>query len=126
MAKKKIILANIILIVAIIVIALVLLLITRTKNDISKTAMIWYQNNIIKTIDLSNVDGVVEEDIVLDENTTIRISYKTGAIRVLSAPCHTHDCIKTGWTTSSRKPIICLDLGYKIVLSDQDEVDVVV
>ena len=126
MAKKKIILANIILIVAIIITALILLLITRTANKQSKSATIWYQNNVIKTIDLSGVDGVVEEDIALDKNITIRISYKTGAIRVISAPCHTHDCIKTGWTSSSRKPIICLDLGYKIVLSDQDEVDVVV
>ena len=126
MAKKKIILANIILIVAIIITALILLLITRTTNKQSKSATIWYQNNIVKTIDLNNVDGVVEEDIALDENITIIISYKNGAIRVLSAPCHTHDCVKTGWSSSSRKPIICLDLGYKIVLSDQDEVDVVV
>ena len=125
--KKKVILANVILISVVVLVALIIILCTNLKTSDNLKADIYYENKLIKTIDLSSVDKLEKEDIYLKEDLFITIEYKKDAIRVIDAPCHTHECVKTNWTSKPNKPIICLDLHYKIVLSKKgEEVDVVI
>lgn len=124
---KKAVLANAILILVVIVISLLLILFTNLNKTNNLKAEIYFENNLIKTIDLSKVDKLIKEDLYLKDDLFITIEYKKDAIRVISAPCHTHECVRTNWTSKPSKPIICLDLHYKIVIKGLgEEVDVVV
>ena len=127
--KKKIILINILLIGITIIIALILLLIFNIHNNSNNNlkAEIWYENNLIETIDLTNVEDNVIKDIKLKDDLMITIEYQKNAIRVISAPCITHECEKMGWTSSLTKPIICMHLHYKIILKQNNaDIDVVI
>ena len=78
-------------------------------------------------LELLNVNGEKVKDIKLNDELTIKVEYKYNAIRTIEAPCHTKECIKMNWTSSVNKPIICMDLHYKIVIERTvDNPDVVI
>ena len=56
----------------------------------------------------------------------IVVEVRKNAIRVVSAPCKNHDCINSSWTSNPKKAIICLDIGYKIILRGVDTPDSVI
>ena len=89
-------------------------------------AVIYYQNEVFDKIDLTSVEGVKEKEYIFDGKKVI-IEYETGKVRVKSAECHDHTCEKMGYTDSSTKPLICMDIGYVIRIETKDETfDVVV
>lgn len=119
-------LIEVILVSLIIVVSIVILVITRVgaqKDNLIAT--VYYENKVIETIDLSKVSENTLIDICLHDSEYITVEVKKGAIRVVSANCKRGDCKRMGWATTSATPIICLDLHYKIVLSGESEVDVV-
>ena len=128
--KNDIVLCLIVLIIAIIAIVIV-----ESNNHYDKLiASVWYQGTLIDEIDLSTISD--ENKIFnktytfsnsIDENVkdTIKIEYKKNAIRIISSTCPKKICENTGWTSSSTKPIICMEYGFKIILNS-DEYDVVI
>lgn len=77
-------------------------------------------------------DGQTVRTFQLSANTTYtydnhgnicNIQVKNGQIRVTSANCPTNICVKTGWTNSPNKPIICLPHGNVITINGQAKQD---
>ena len=117
---------DILLILAILVISLVIILINLDNKEKSVIASVYYKDELITEIDLSKETSEREFEIYLDSSEFIRVRVKKNAIKVVYANCRNHDCVRSGWTSSTNKPIICLDLGYKILIKGKDEIDAVV
>lgn len=130
MAKiKEFFLKNIYVFLLVFVICLVstiLIIVFHLEKDTSGKAYVIYNDEVVCEIDLNDVSGTKEMDISLSSDVTITVEVKKGAIRVIRAGCKHQDCVRMGWTSSPSKPIICLDLNYKIVLSGKSDVDVVI
>ena len=122
-------LKEIILIGSICLVSLVLILIFRPKSgDVSATiyAKIDGKTEEITKIDLSTVNKSDIIDIKIGDYV-ITVEVKHNAIRVVDAPCHHKDCIRSGFASSPNKPIICLDLNYTIIITSNDsDMDLVV
>lgn len=116
---------DIVLIICILVVALIIFLINMNNKDSNVKAIVYYKDEVIYEIDLSEIDEEKEFDIYLDEVEYITVRVKHNAIRVIYANCKHKDCVRSGWTSSTNKPIICLDLGYKIIIKGNNEVDAV-
>ena len=108
----------------IISISIITLLSNKSEN---LKAEIWYKDNIIDVIDLSQVDNYEEniKEYNLDNNI-VKVKYKKNAIRVIDSTCPNHICEQAGYTTMVNKPIICMEIGFRIVLVGIDTFDVVV
>ena len=118
---------DLLLIIGISIIAGILLLINNNKKVDQMYAKIYFENELIEVIDLTKASENIIKDIKLNDELTIKVEYKYNAIRTIEAPCHTKECIKMNWTSSVNKPIICMDLHYKIVIERTvDNPDVVI
>lgn len=88
-----------------------------------KSALVYYDGNLIKTIDLSSNSNYVVEGF----NGSVFIDVKDGMIRVNSENSPYHLCSKQGYIGESYDSIVCLP--NKIVInisSDLEEYDAVV
>lgn len=76
-------------------------------------------------------DGVVlyRFDLSVAEDQTIDIAYdgrintvqiENGRIRMLSADCPDHTCVRMGWLESGALPIVCLPNHLLIAFTDAD------
>lgn len=75
-------------------------------------------------------------DLSTAENQTVDIEYngrintvqiEDGKIRMLSADCPDHTCVKMGWLESSATPIVCLPNHLIIEFAEADsDVDAIV
>lgn len=115
-------LKEIFLIGSICLVSLILILIFRSKScDVTATI---YAKIDGKTVEIQQIDlsKVIENDVfdVKIADYTITVEVKHNAIRVVDAPCHHKDCMRSGFTSSPNKPIICLDLNYTIVITSND------
>lgn len=112
----------------VILIALVLMLsLFFKKNDDNIYAYVYYHNEIVEIIDLSKASEEVTTKSFDFDGSIVIIEYKYNAIRVIDADCKEHTCVKTGWTSKTTKPIVCMDIGYEIRLQTKEtNYDVVV
>jgi hypothetical protein len=94
------------------------------KKSASK-AYVYYDNKLIKTIDLS-IDGTREYNIE-GYNGNITIETKKNKIRVKDEISPHHLCSKQGWVSSPLESIICLPNKVIIKIeATQKEVDAVI
>lgn len=114
------------LVFGILVVSVSLILVFSLGKDKGCVASITYNGEVIKEIDLDKEGSERLLDVYLHNDVYITVEVKKGAIRVVRAGCKHQDCVRMGWTSSPSKPIVCLDLNYKITLSGKDSVDVVV
>lgn len=109
------------LIFVVVLISLILIFVNKQRNSSNLKAQIWYEDILVKEIDLTLVAKKTKEEVTLPSGDVIRIEYDRGKIRTDDAPCRTRDCINTGWVSNCNKPIICMDLHYKIILIQKDQ-----
>ena len=123
-------LLEILLISIIVIISLVLILIFNKRSKEELIARVYYNKDgetiILQEYDLSSYDSNTIIECKLNDEVTIQLEISNNSIRVIEAPCKRKVCIATGYTSNPNKPIICLDLGYSIVLVAKSEVDLVV
>ncbi len=109
MDKKKlrndIILITSLILVA--VIALVVVFSTQTKQE--TLAKVYFQNELIETIDLSKKEenDYPVDAFIGDRHVEMMIHTKDGAIRVSKSNCPHQDCVNMGYVNVTNKPIIC-------------------
>ncbi len=125
MDKKKlrndiILIASLILVA---VIALVCVLSSRQKNN--KYAKVYFQNELIETIDLSKKE---EKDypvdaFISDRHVEMMIHTKDGAIHVSKSNCPHQDCVNMGYVSVSNKPIICTYNQVYIIIEGKANYD---
>lgn len=124
--EKRIAIIVILSLIFLEIIGAILVVTIGNKKD-NLYAEIWYENKLIEEINLSKIEDLKTKEVKLKDDLYIKIEYKKNAIRVVDAPCHTRECIKTNWISSVNKPIICMDLHYKIILKQaNNNVDVII
>ena len=107
------------IILMLIVITITLLLFIFLKQDKSNVANVYYENNIIKTIDLNKDEFYKVEGY----NGEVLIEVKNNKIRVIKETSPYNLCSKQGFVDSV--PIICLP--NKIIIKiEKTDIDAVV
>ena len=123
-------LLEIILSLVIIIISIILIISFNKNKDGDLIAKLYYYNGeetiIVKEFDLSKYQEAEIVNVDLNDEVTITLEIKKNNIRVVSAPCKKHLCVNQGFTSNPNKPIICLDLEFKIILYSNSEVDLIV
>jgi len=85
-----------------------------------------YQNGVlIENIDLSTVSEayLIKTEFGGGTNT---IEIETGRIRVVYANCLDSSCVRMGWNSGSRTPIVCLPNRLVITVEGSSDIDAIV
>ena len=113
------------LIIGILTITIVTLLLFSTMHQtVPATANIYYENELIKTIDLSQNDQ--KEYTIEGKNGLVIIEVNHGKIRVKEENSPLHICSKQGYISKSSETIICLPNRIVIEIEAKGTVDTVV
>lgn len=83
-----------------------------------KSAVIYVNGNIHKIIELS--DKVYAQYTIITEYGINIVEVNHGKIRVIEADCPDKTCVKSGYTSSEWKPIICIPHKLKIVIEGNE------
>ncbi|MGN0655158.1 MAG: NusG domain II-containing protein [Ruminiclostridium sp.] len=100
-------------------VCMILLFINGNKQE--KTACIYSYGVLIKAIPLSGA-GDCEFTVNCSEGYNL-IKIENGRICVKEADCPDKTCVKTGFTDSSFKPVICMPHRLEIVIKDVTDAD---
>lgn len=92
------------------------------KSD--KIAVVYYRNEVIKTIDLSKKEN--KEYTVEGENGKVVIEVNQDKIRVKQENSPLHICSKQGYISKSTETIVCLPNKIVIQIKEKDTIDTVV
>lgn len=98
-----------------------LLIINLTKKDSNK-ALVYYNDKVIKEIDL-NIDGNYE---VEGYNGKVIIEVKNNKIRVVEENSEKKLCSKQGYISESYESIVCLPNKIVITISSSNEIDTII
>ncbi|MDD2490479.1 MAG: NusG domain II-containing protein, partial [Bacilli bacterium] len=108
---------DMILIVIILIIALIIFIVPKiNSNQGNKIANVYYENKLIKTIDLSS--NLKQEYNIKGYNGNIVIETKDNMIRVKTENSPLHLCSKQGWVENSHEVIVCLPNRIIIKIED--------
>lgn len=112
---------DVILIICILFISLFFILILNSKNKKDNIAKVYYDNKLIKQINL-NKNNTYE---VKGYNGTVKLEVKNNKIRVIEEKSPLHLCSKYGYISKSYETIVCLP--NKIVIEiDGNDIDTIV
>ncbi len=116
MNKKDLLLVVIILVISL----LMLLFFTNSKSG--NYAYVYYENNIIKKINLS-IDSIYT---VEGYNGSVVIEVLNNRVRVKEENSNNHICSNMGFVSSPLEPIICLPNKIVIKIVEQTDIDAVI
>lgn len=121
---KKIFTSNtfwIILFLVLAIISTIIIFIMQSAKTVGKTAEIYSDNKLIKTVSLNKDD---EFTIKNGDNYNI-IRVKNGKISVCESNCKNQICVKQGEIDNSLLPIVCVPnrLVIRVDSSGQDGID---
>lgn len=88
-------------------------------NNSASKALVYYDNKLIKTIDLS-IDEL-KEYTVKGYNGDVVIETQRNKIRVKEEESPHHICSRQGWVSSSLESIVCLPNKIMIKIEATDE-----
>lgn len=94
------------------------------NDNNSKNALVYYENDLVLTIDLS-LKGEHEYK-VMGYNGEILIKTMDNKIKVEEENSPLHLCSQQGWVENSYDIIVCLPNKVVIKIQDQEEIDTVV
>ena len=99
-------------------------LIIVTKNDDSKIAKIYYENNLVLTIPLEAEKKEIYT--VLGYNGDVRIEVDNQKLRVIEEESPLHLCSKQGWIKETYETIVCLPNKVVIEIEASTDLDALV
>ena len=110
----------IMIVLLVVIISFVCFSLFESKNN--KRAVIYYENNIIETINL-DINNNYEVD---GYNGKVKIIVKDGKIKVDTEKSPLHLCSKQGYISKSYETIVCLPNKITIKIEANDEYDAIV
>lgn len=110
------------LIIIIGIIILLSFIVIRVNKKEGNTALVYYEDKVIMTLDLNINKEYTVEGYLGD----VIIEVKDKKVRVKEEVSPKHLCSKEEYTSSSLKPIICLPNKIVIKVVDNEEIDGVV
>lgn len=108
---------KLIIILLILFIPISLLVLINSSNG--NKALVYYNNKLIKTIDLN----INDKYTVNGYNGEINIEVKNKKIRVLNEISQKHLCSKQGFISSSYESIVCLPNKIVIKITNDNKLD---
>lgn len=120
MNKSDFKLISLLLVVIIFIFGLFLLF----RNNSSKNALVYYEDELVLKIDLS-LKGEHEYKVV-GYNGEMVIKTMNNKIKVEEENSPLHLCSKQGWIENSYEVIVCLPNKVVIKIQDKEEIDTVV
>lgn len=114
------------LIIVIVLIAIIILFMIAILNDNSnKKALVYYDNNLVLTIDLTEKEK--KEYSVDGYNGVVKIIVEDGKIKVDEEDSPLHLCSKQGFIEETYETIVCLPnkIVIKIVSSKDTDLDTI-
>lgn len=117
---KKILTSNILwitLFLLLAVISILVIFIMSSGKQTGKTAEIYTDNKLIRTVSLDKDDEFIVENG--DNYNIVRI--RNGKISVVEADCKNQICVKQGEIDSSLLPIVCVPNGLVIKVKNGDK-----
>ena len=117
---------KLIIIILIIAIMILIVIAISDNNKNTKKALIYYDNNLIKTIDL-NVEET-KEYTVEGYNGEVKIIVENGKIKVDEENSPLHLCSKQGFIEKNYESIVCLPnkIIIKITSDSQEQYDTII
>lgn len=103
---------DLILIGVILVISLVSLLVFFLTRSNGKKAIIYYDGEVIKEVNLNKDQEFEVEGLI----SNVLISIKDGRIAIIESGCSNKICINTGYIEYSNENIVCLPNKISIVI----------
>ncbi len=113
---------DILLIIIIICISLFLIIINKVNEKNGVSANVYYNNKLIKKIDLS----IDKSYVVKGYNGNVKITVKNGKIKVDEEKSPLHLCSKMGYISKSHETIVCLPNKIVIEIDNKQDIDTVV
>lgn len=114
--------ADLTLILLIVIICIAFLLPRFMSKEDSLTAVLYHNGEVIKTIDLKNVNEPYEFDFSFEHSATVRV--EKGKIRYLNADCPDKICVNTGWLSHHGDTASCLPSRTVITVEGNSGEDV--
>ena len=115
---------KLLLLILFIIIVISCIIMVLIRNDNPKNALVYYEDNLVLTIDLSKkgkstytVDGKLG-DVVIEK--------KDSKVRVINETSPNHICSKQGYISESYEVLVCLPNKVVIKIDSQDEIDTIV
>ena len=94
------------------------------SSDSKKNALVYFEDELLLTIDLSNSDiSYYEVDGLLGK---VKLEVVDGKIRVIEENSPNHICSKQGFIKESYEVLVCLPNKVVIKIEEQTEIDTVV
>ena len=115
--SRKVIYSYMIICVLFIVCSVIIIFMNSNNNE-HKSAVIYVNGNIYKVIELS--DKIYTQYTIDTEYGTNIVEVNHGKIRVVEADCPDKTCVKSGYTSSEWKPIICIPHKLEIVIEGNE------
>lgn len=124
MDKKKL-RNDLLLIIPLLVAAIVaLIIILTTKTSKPLIAKVYVSNEVVETIDLSNLETRDYE--IKGKHGNLIVHVENGKIRVKESNCPHQDCVNQGEVGDTNHPIICAYNEVYIVIEGESDYDIVV
>ena len=109
-----------------IVLSIITVIIYKHNSGKSVTAQIIQNGQVIQTIDLQNIKGPCDFEVVSNNGGYNTIHIENGKIGVVSASCPDKICVKRGLIADGSLPIVCLPNRLSVVIANgNDETDAV-
>lgn len=107
------------LIAVLIVTFIFLSLILNINTSKGNVAQIYFNDKLIKTVDLKKNDSFIVEGF----NGPVKIIVKNNKIKVVNEDSPNHICSKQGYISSSYETIVCLPNKIVIKIIDNNKID---
>lgn len=109
---------------AAVIIICVLIMMYQNMYKYGKTAEIMQNGEVVKTIELMDVNEPYEFDIIAENGGINTVRVENGRIAVVDATCPDKVCVNTGYIDHSGKPIVCLPNKFSIrIVDDGNNID---
>ena len=110
------------LVVVLLVLALfgVLFLFLAPRSE-AREAVVSYRGAVLDRVDLSLAEPF--EKCYATEDGEVRVRFEGDGVSVLSSPCVGQNCVHTSKINKAGEGIVCLPLGFSVLLSGDGELD---
>lgn len=95
-------------------------------NGTGNIACIYQDGQLIRKIHLDTVTSPYEFTVVWENGSENTITVEPGQICVSHADCPDQICVRTGWISDGRTPIVCLPNHLSIRIESNDTIDMTV
>lgn len=110
--------------ILLIIIGLIFLILYFSKTDNPKKALVYYKDELVLTIDLSQTGK--KNYTVLGELGNVVIEQDDNKVRVVEENSPNHICSKQGFIKESYEVLICLPNKVVIKIDDNNDIDTIV